>query len=49
MAEDKEELILKRLKEIAQEIRFGSLIIELKITEGRIMAGDIIQRKEKLG
>lgn len=49
MPEDREELIIKRLKEIAQEIKFGTLTVELKITEGKIMAGDIIQRKEKLG
>jgi len=49
MPEDKENLIINRLKEVAKEIKFGTLTVEFKITEGKIMAGDIIQKKEKLG
>lgn len=49
MTEDKEEKIIKRLKEIAGQLQYGMIVVELKVTNGKIMAGDIIQKKEKLG
>jgi hypothetical protein len=49
MGEDKEDNILRELKRRAQEIRFGMITVEFKIHEGKIMAGDIIEKKEKLG
>ena len=49
MAEDKQEQILKELKRRAEEVKFGTITVEFKITDGKIMAGDIIQKREKLG
>ena len=49
MVEDKQVIILNELKRRAEEIRFGTLTVEFKITDGKIMAGDIIQKREKLG
>ncbi len=49
MTEDKEETILRELKRRAEEIRFGIMVIEFKIQDGRIMAGEIIEQKIKLG
>ena len=49
MAEDKDDQIIKELKRRAEEIRFGNITVEFKITDGKIMAGDIIQKREKLG
>lgn len=49
MPKDKEEQILKELKRRAGEIRFGVLLVEFKIQDGKIMAGEIIEQKIKLG
>jgi hypothetical protein len=49
MTEDKEKVIIEELKRRAQEMRFGNITVEFKISDGRIMAGDIIQKREKLG
>lgn len=49
MAIDKQETIIQELKRRAEEMRFGTLTVEFKVTEGKIMAGDIIQKREKLG
>lgn len=47
--EDKQVIILNELKRRAEEIRFGTITVEFKISDGKIMAGDIIQKREKLG
>ena len=49
MPEDKQEVILRELKRRAEEVRFGTITVEFKITDGKIMAGDIIQERKKLG
>ncbi len=47
--EDKQEVIIRELKLRAEEMRFGTITVEFKVTDGKIMAGDIIQKREKLG
>ena len=47
--EDKQEQILKELKRRAEEIRFGTITVDFKVSDGKIMAGEIIQKREKLG
>jgi hypothetical protein len=47
--EDKQQNIINELKRRAEEIRYGTITVEFKITNGQIMAGDIIQKREKLG
>jgi len=49
LPEDKQEVIIKELKRRADEMRFGSMIIEFKIHEGKITKGDIIEKRESLG
>jgi len=46
---DKQEKILEELKRRAEEIKYGSVICEFKIHEGKIMAGEVIEQKIKLG
>lgn len=46
---DKQEKIIAELKRRAQEVRYGSMTIELKIHEGSIMAGEIVEQTIKLG
>lgn len=47
--EDKQEIIIRELKRRAEEMRFGSITVEFKIHEGKIMKGDIIEKRETLG
>jgi hypothetical protein len=49
MNEDKQAIIINELKRRAEEIRYGTITVEFKITDGKIMAGDIIHKREKLG
>ena len=49
MAEDKEVQIIKELKRRAEEVRFGMIRVEFKIQDGKIMAGEIIEQRIKLG
>lgn len=49
MAEDKQNQIITELKRRAEEVRFGTMTIQLKIQDGKIMAGEIIEQKIKLG
>ena len=49
MTEDKEEIIIRELKRRAEEMRFGTLKIEFKIQDGKILAGEIIEQRIKLG
>lgn len=47
---EKENKIWEEIKRRAQEdIRFGTMKIELKIQDGKILAGEIIEQKIKLG
>jgi len=47
--EDKQDKILSELKRRAEEMRFGSITVEFKIHEGKLMKGDIIEKRETLG
>ena len=47
--EDKQDEIIKELKRRAQEVKFGTMQIEFKIHEGKIMSGEIIEQRIKLG
>ena len=49
MPEDKEDKIISELKRRAEEVRFGMLRVEFKIQDGKIMAGEIIEQRIKLG
>lgn len=49
MAEkDKDETIIERLKELAKELKFGTIVVEFKIHDGKISKGDVIEKKETL-
>ena len=47
--EDKQDLILRELKRRAEEMRFGSITVEFKVSDGKILAGEIIEQRIKLG
>lgn len=50
MNEDKEQSIWNEVKRRAQEdVRYGTMLIELKIQDGKIMGGSIKQQEIKLG
>jgi len=49
MSEDKQIIIINELKRRAEEMRFGTITVEFKVSDGKIMTGDIIQKREKLG
>jgi hypothetical protein len=49
VAEDKQEAIIRELKRRAEEVKYGILKIEFKIQDGKIMAGEIIEQRIKLG
>ena len=46
--DDKQETILKELKRRAEEMRFGNIIVDFKIHEGKITKGDVVEKKESL-
>jgi len=46
---DKSEQIITELKRRAEEVKFGSMTIEIKIQDGKILAGEIIEQRIKLG
>jgi len=46
---DKSEQIITELKRRAVEVKFGSMTIEIKIQDGKILAGEIIEQRIKLG
>jgi hypothetical protein len=49
MPEDiKEDKIIDRLKEVAIELKYGTITVEFKIHSGKISKGDIIEKKETL-
>ena len=49
MPEDKQEVIIRELKRRAGEVRFGSITVEFSVHQGKIMAGEIIAERRKLG
>ena len=47
---EKDDTILIELKRRAlEDIKFGTVLVEFKIHEGKIISGEIIQTKVKLG
>ena len=46
---DKEEVVLEELKKRVREVRFGTILVEFKIHEGKISGGEIVEQKIKLG
>jgi hypothetical protein len=46
---DKENRILTELKRRAEDIRYGCVTVEFKIQDGKILQGEIIQQRIKLG
>ena len=48
MADDKEDKIIDRLREVAKEIKYGVITVEFKIHDGHISKGDVIDKKESL-
>ena len=48
MADEKEDKIIERLKEVAKDIKYGVITIEFKVHDGRISKGDVIDKKESL-
>jgi hypothetical protein len=49
MPEDKQDEIIRELKRRAEEVKYGTITVEFKIQDGKIMAGEIIEQKIKLG
>jgi hypothetical protein len=49
MSEDKQTVIINELKRRAEEMRFGTLTVEFKVSNGKILAGEIIEQRIKLG
>ena len=49
MPEDKQEQIIKELKRRGEDLGYGEMLVKLKWVEGKIMAGEIIEQKIKLG
>lgn len=46
----KEEQVIEELKRRAREdVRYGILVVEFKIQDGKILAGEIVEQKIKLG
>jgi hypothetical protein len=49
MPEDKHTEIIAKLQKKAQEMEYGVLTVELKVHQGKFSAGEIIEKREKLG
>ena len=49
MDEDKHETIVKAIEDKAWQMRFGVIVIELKVHNGKLSGGEIIEKREKLG
>lgn len=47
--EDKHKQILGALEKVAQKMEYGVIVVELKVHRGQFTAGDVIEKKEKLG
>ena len=46
--EDKQEIIIKELKRRAEEMRYGAITVEFKIHDGKLVKGDILEKRETL-
>ena len=47
---DKEDRIFREIKRRAQEnVRYGKIVIELKIHDGMIISGEIVEERIKVG
>jgi hypothetical protein len=49
MDDDKHETIIKSLETKAEIMGYGVLVIEFKIHGGKLSAGEVIEKREKLG
>jgi hypothetical protein len=49
MPDNKHNQIIQELERRAKEVNYGVITVELKIHEGKIMAGEIIGQRIKLG
>ena len=47
--ENKQDKIIEELKCRCEEQRYGSMTVEFKIQDGKIMAGEILKQSIKLG
>jgi len=48
MPDNKDDLIILRLKEVANNMKYGTIVVEFKIHDGKIAKGDVIEKKETL-
>jgi hypothetical protein len=48
MADNKDDVIIQRLKEVANNLKYGTIMVEFKVHDGKISKGDIIEKKETL-
>lgn len=48
-SEEKQESILKATQREAETLKHGRLLIEYKVQDGKIMAGEVIEAHKKLG
>jgi len=47
--ESKQDKIIEALKRRAEDMRFGTITCEFKVQDGKILAGEIIMERVKLG
>lgn len=45
----KQNKIFEQLSEEAEKLGFGTLIADLKVQDGKIVSGEIIEQRKKLG
>ena len=45
----KQKTILDQLQLKAEQLNFGTMVVELKVQDGKITSGEIIEQKIKLG
>ena len=49
MLEDKPNPVLRATEVEAEKLGYGTMVCEYKIHQGKIMAGEIIEKRKKLG
>ena len=49
MTDDKQNKILEELLRRSSEMKYGTMVVEFKVQDGKIVAGEIIEQKIKLG
>jgi len=49
MPDDKHKEILLKLEKKAEEMEYGVITVELKVHQGKFSAGEVIEKREKLG